>query len=318
MRFTTEVSFSNELQSERCLWEITRRELMTTSRLFVTGLSGGIPFAKNSNKKVRFGIVTDVHFAETDSRTSRYYRESTAKMAECVALMNEEKVDFLIELGDFKDQNYGAIVSEIDSLKNLQIIENEFSKFRGPRYHVLGNHDTDNISKEQFLSCVENTGVKQYSKYYSFDSKGLHFIVLDANYKIDGADYDHGNFHWKDANVPSKELNWLKTDLASTRKQVIVFIHQPLDIQCQQKFVRNATIVRQHLQQSKAVLAVFQGHNHVGHYSNIEGIHYYTLKAMVEGSGEKNNSYAIVEVNNNNQIAVTGYRNALSKKIRET
>ena len=39
------------------------------------------------------------------------------------------------------------------------------------------------------------------------------------------------------------------------------------------------------LHASGKVLAVFQGHHHSGSYSNIAGIHYYTLKALVEGSG---------------------------------
>lgn len=44
-------------------------------------------------------------------------------------------------------------------------------------------------------------------------------------------------------------------------------------------------------------------------------IHYYTLKAMVEGSGEANNSYAIVEVRADNSLTVTGYRNAAGKEM---
>ena len=57
---------------------------------------------------------------------------------------------------------------------------------------------------------------------------------------------------------------------------------------------------------------MFQGHNHAGHYSHIEGIHYYTLKAMVEGTGQENSSYAIVEVDDDHTAVVTGYRWALS------
>jgi hypothetical protein len=38
---------------------------------------------------------------------------------------------------------------------------------------------------------------------------------------------------------------------------------------------------------------------------------------MVEGSGEENNSYAIVEIRENHAITVTGYRRALSKKLEK-
>ena len=59
------------------------------------------------------------------------------------------------------------------------------------------------------------------------------------------------------------------------------------------------------------MLVVFQGHDHRGGHSLIGGIHYYTLKAAVEGSGEENNSYGIVEVRRNGDIVVEGFRKAV-------
>jgi predicted phosphodiesterase len=261
---------------------------------------------------VSFGIVTDAHYADSAPRGTRYYKESLAKMTECVDFMNVKKVDFLIELGDFKDQ--GNPANEKETLTYLEAIEQIFQHFKGPRYHVLGNHGVDNISKEQFLTRVENTEISSLSNYYSFDLKDLHFVVLDANYMADGSDYDHGNFHWTDTNISQKELDWFKNDLAASSKPVIVFVHQQLDGTGNHS-VKNAAEVRQIMQESEKVIAVFQGHNHAGHYSYIEGIHYYTLKAMVEGSGENNNSYAIVEVQDNQNILVTGYRRAMSREL---
>jgi predicted phosphodiesterase len=222
--------------------------------------------------------------------------------------MNNEKADFLIELGDLKDE--GNPAEEHDTLKYLETIEAVLATFNGPRYHVLGNHDVDSISKEQFLARVENTGIAQTSKYYSFDTHGIHFVVLDANHMADGSDYDHGNFHWTDTHIPPVQCDWLKNDLAATSNPVIVFVHQQLDGNTNH-CVKNATDVRHILQESQKVLAAFHGHNHAGHYSHIEGIHYYTLKAVVEGSGEENNAYAIVDVYDD-RIDITGYRKAVS------
>ena len=297
-------------------WIVTRRDFLKASGFVISGLSLGAPFTfageLDSNTRVRFGIVTDAHYADNAPRGTRHYRESIAKMTECVNFMNDKKVDFLLELGDFKDQ--GDPASEIETLNYLEAIEQIFRQFSGPRYHVLGNHDVDSISKEQFLTRVENTGISSLSKYYSFDSNELHFVVLDANYMADGSDYDHGNFNWTDTNISHKELDWLKNDLAASSKPVIVFVHQQLDGKGNHT-VKNAAEVRQIMQESQRVIAVFQGHNHAGHYSYIENIHYYTLKAMVEGSGDKNNSYAIVEVHDNHNIVVTGYRCAMSREL---
>lgn len=299
-------------------WTITRREFLKGSGLVITGLSFGIPLAHAnrifSKTKLSFGIVTDAHYADAEPNGTRHYRESMAKMNECVTLMNDKKVDFLIELGDFKDQ--GEPTTEDATLKYLTAIEKVCGQFKGPRYHVLGNHDVDSISKKQFLARVENTGITKGLTYYSFDAKEFHFVVLDANFKADGSDYDHGNFNWEDTNIPVWQIDWLKEDLASTSKPVIAFVHQQLDV-TGSTGVRNAVKVREVFQESEKVLAVFQGHHHAGHYSQIEGIHYYTLKAMVEGSGEKNNSYAIVDVSIENSIAVTGYRKAVSKNLEK-
>jgi len=226
--------------------------------------------------------------------------------------MNKEKVDFLIELGDLKD--ISQPVSENITLENLDAIEKVFKQFNGPRYHVLGNHDMDCISKEQFLAHIENTDIPKEKKFYSFERNGLHFIVLDANYTSEGLDYGRGNFEWADTNIPQKEIDWLKKDILSSEKPVIVFTHQLLDGDFGPANINNAKKVRQFFENSGKVLAVFQGHMHKGRYRIINKIHYYTLKAMVSGEGKENNSYAIVNVYNDH-INVTGYRKAVDKNI---
>jgi len=261
---------------------------------------------------VRFGIVTDCHYADADTVGSRYYRLSLDKLDECVEAMNEQEVDFLVELGDFKDQDSPPTGQK--TLSYLRAIESVFCKFDGPAYHVLGNHDQDSLSKTQFLTNIENKGINPGSSYYSFDFNGIHIVVLDANYKSDGTDYDRGNFDWTDANIPPVELQWLSRDLATSRGAVIVLVHQLLD-GAGSHYINNAAEVRRILEQSGRVLAVFQGHRHDGGYSLIEGIHYYTLKAVVEGSGPENNSYAIVEVRPDMSITVTGYRKAVGKQL---
>ena len=283
------------------------------SGLALTPLSCNTPFGCGCmGHIVRFGIITDCHYADADTAGKRCYRQSLDKLDECVETMNEQKVDFIVELGDFKDQNSPPI--EQKTLSYLQAVESKFKTFKGPTYHVLGNHDTDSISKMQFLTNVENTGIDTGRSYYSFDFNSVHFVVLDANYKSDGVDYDHGNFDWTDANIPPAELQWLKQDLFASNGAVIVLIHQLLDGKGSH-YVKNAAEVRQIFEQSGRVLAVFQGHYHDGSYSLINGIHYYTLKAMVEGPGPENNSYAIVEVRPNTSIIITGYRKAVNKRL---
>ena len=272
------------------------------------------PFTDRSDRKAQlsFGIVADAHYADEPAQGTRQYRASRLKMAECVACMNAKQVDFLIELGDFKDE--GRPASEEKTLAYLQAIEQVFGQFQGPRYHVLGNHDLDSISKAQFQERVANTGIAKERTYYSFDMYGFHFVVLDANYESDGSDFDHGDYNWQDATVPPPQIDWLQQDLVASPQPVIVFIHQQLDV-TGSTGVTNSAEVRQVLQASKKVLAVFQGHHHPGHYSYIEGIHYYTLKGMIDGAGAQHNAYALVEVFANHNIVITGYRQAVCQTL---
>jgi len=307
------------MKQKKNKWITTRRDFLKTTGGVLIALSTGTLLAQEINTKhkklISFGMLTDPHSADVASKGSRYYKESVSKMTECVELMNDKKVDFLIELGDFKDMD--DTESAENALTYLDSIESVFKKFDGPAYHVIGNHDVDCISKEQFLNRVENTGISKDASYYSFDARDLHFIVLDANYLSDGSDFNSGNYVWTDVNIPEKEINWLKNDLASTSKPVVVFVHELLDGQGD-LYVNNAKEIRQVLQKHQNVLAVFQGHHHVGDFNLINDIYYYTLKAMVEGSGSSNSSYAIVDIYEDYSIAITGYRKAENKNLSYT
>ncbi len=267
---------------------------------------------------VRFGIVTDSHYADRDP-SSRYYRDSIIKLTDTVNTMNAQTVSFLIEIGDFKDQDGTPV--EANTIEYLQIIEAVFQQFDGPLYHVLGNHDMDSISKSQFMAHVDNTGIEPAdSTYYSFDVNGIHFIVLDANYNTASDDdhYDHGNFNWTVSYIPTGEMAWLQQDLADADGPVIVFVHQRMD-GGGSHLMTNSAEVRSVLERSGKVVAAFQGHHHSGGYTNINGIHYYTLKATVEGPYPANNAYAIVEVRPDvGSLIVTGYENAVTLQFTPT
>ncbi|MGD8331993.1 MAG: metallophosphoesterase [Acidobacteriota bacterium] len=290
----------------------TRRDFLQISSL---ALAGWVLPGRRRAQGFRFGMLADPHYADTDARGTRFYRQSLAKVRECVDHLDAEQVDFLIELGDFKDQDEPPV--EADTLRYLATIEAELQRFPGPAYHVLGNHDMDSISKPQFLAAIDNPGVTGDASFYSFDRSDLHFVVLDACFRADGAPYDHGDFDWRDTNIPPTQLDWLAADLtAHAEMPTILFCHQRLDGEGD-VFVNNADEARLLLRRRGNVIAAFHGHDHAGAHSEIDSIHYYTLRAVVEGSGPDNNSYAIVEVTPDG-IAVTGYRRAVTGEFART
>ncbi len=286
--------------------KMNRRQFIKTGSVLVTGLTI-LPSFRFSDSPLRFGWVTDIHYADAEIKWGRYFRESDSKLKEAIDLFNEEKVDFVIETGDFKDQKEPP--EEEKTLGYLRKIEGVLAEFRGPRYHVLGNHDMDSLSKQQFLNEIENTGIEKSQSYYYFERNNIRFVVLDACYTSWGRDYDHHNYSWKDTNIPNKQVRWLKEVLASSTFPVVVFVHQLLDGKGD-LYVNNSKRIRKVMEDSGKVMAVFQGHKHEGDINEINGILYYTLKAMVEGSGKENNSYSIVTIAPSGSIKIEGYRKA--------
>lgn len=260
-----------------------------------------------------FGMVADLHYAERPSLPDepgwRCYNDAPLKLRACIDEMNARKVDFLIELGDFKDM----MPTKEATLKCLDDIEKAIARFNGPRYHVLGNHETDCITKSEFLAHISNAGQKKPLAHYSFSVGKVTFIVLDANYTSKMEDYSPGNFDFRDSNVPPDQVEWLKGVLASAPGPVIVFAHELIDPACPDVFrIKNAAELRAIFEKSGKVRAVFTGHHHVGHSANHNGIFYYTLRAMAQDAYPENNSFAEVTLYDSGRIVVNGFVKAAS------
>lgn len=271
----------------------------------MSGLLGAAQANDPSQKPVlQIGLLTDLHYADKPARGTRIYRETPAKLEEAVQLFNQNKLHFVVCLGDLIDKA-GSVETEIEWLKH---IESLFAKTKAPRHYVLGNHCVSTLTKEEFRA---HTAASKTS-HYSFDSDPFHFVVLDACFTADGSPYGRENFDWKDANLPQAQLDWLRADLATHAKPTIIFAHQRLD-EAGPHSVRNAAAVREILENASRVVAVFQGHSHRNDYQHIAGIHYCTLVAMIEGSGADNNGYALLDVMADCSLRLHGFRQQVDR-----
>jgi alkaline phosphatase len=277
-----------------------RRAFLKSGTLVLgaTSLCSRKLFANYEAPRLRVGLITDLHYADKAPAGTRHYRETLAKLEEAAKQFEQDKPAFVVELGDLIDAADSVDVEQ----RYLKTINREFSAICKDRHYVLGNHCVDTLKKDEFLG-----GVEQENSYYSFDRSGFHFIVLDSCFRGDGEPYGRKNFQWTDANIPTAELEWLEVDLKANDKPVIVFAHQRLDVS-NDHGVKNNANVRKILEASGRVLAVFQGHSHQNDLKEIDGIHYCTLVAMVEGSGAENNGYSLMEIEPNGIIHLTGFR----------
>jgi hypothetical protein len=256
------------------------------------------PLSTAELPSLRFGLITDVHYADRAPVGKRFYRESIAKVREAVAKFREANPAFVVQVGDLIDEA-STVAGEIGHVKT---IEAEFAPLPCGRYHVLGNHDVWTLTKAQFLDAIGRKAA-----HFSFDKGGFHFVVLDACYRADGVPYGAKNNQWDDTDVPADERDWLAQDLKATNQPTVVFIHQRTDF-TDPHAIKSGAAVRQILEDSGRVLAVFQGHQHINDHKEINGIHYVTMMATVDGTGETNNAYALVNLFKNGSITVEGFR----------
>lgn len=259
-------------------------------------------FAADDATRIRVGLVTDLHYADKAPAGTRHYRETLRKLDEAALQFEKDQPTFLVELGDLIDAADSVDVEQ----RYLKTINDEFSSICKDRHYVLGNHCVDTLHKDEFLG-----GVEQDKSYYSFERGDFHFVVLDSCFRSDGEPYGRRNFQWTDANIPAAELEWLQADLQATDKKVIVFAHQRLDVD-NSHGVKNNAKVRELLEASEKVLAVFQGHSHKNDLKELGGIHYCTLVAMVEGAGEDNNGYSLLDIERDGTLHLSGFRKQAS------
>ena len=233
--------------------------LACASLVMMAGLSA---CRTTKEKPVRFAIASDFHAPDIPDGEHR--------VATFIKAANDEKVDFIIELGDF---------CRLDSAS--QVYRDLWNSFPSDKYHVIGNHDMDRYTFEEYTQ-----GMNMPARYYSFDQGDFHFIVLDGNNLFDGKKYTHyarANYYVdakKRAHIDPEQMEWLKKDLAATNKRCILFSHQSIE-----EALNNGAEVRKILEAEnqragfKKVVMAFGGHNHSNYSKEINGITYVQINS---------------------------------------
>jgi predicted MPP superfamily phosphohydrolase len=230
--------------------------LPSTLLSFTPGIS-----SEKKAKKLNFGIVTDVHkdlMPDADKRLESFIHQA-----------QERDVDFIIQMGDF-------CMAETKNKHFLKIWE----QFKGPKYHILGNHDMDRHTKTEMLDFW---GMPK--TYYSYDFGGYHFIVLDANFLFqDGKfiDYKNANFYVDSkvrTYIDNEQIEWFKADLENTKLPTVIFSHQSL--WHYQWGVKNRLVLQKIMEaQSEKVICCLNGHNHLDYHHHQNGIDYLEINSM--------------------------------------
>jgi hypothetical protein len=117
---------------------------------------------------------------------------------------------------------------------------------------------------------------------YSQDNDGVHFSILRT--------IEHRG---ERIELPAEQIQWLKRDLAATTLPCIVLMHHPaseMRLEGNRWFEKRPNLcrvverraLRDVIEKSGKVLAVFNGHVHWNHLDVIAGIPYVTLQSLIE------------------------------------
>ena len=249
--------------------------ILVISLLTIYGCNPAIKEKKGSNSNgFTFAFLTDIHLQPELDAVEGYQK--------AIDTINTLKPDFVLTGGDLVmdalDQTYGRV----DSLYRLY--EEVTGGFQMPVYNTIGNHEVYGWHREEAgLEDHPEFGKKMYEKrlgrrYYSFDHKGWHFMVLDAVYRSEGGNYI--------GRIDNTQIEWLKEDLQKTGKEtpIAVSVHIPF-ITSQTQLTRGA------LAPNPPSLVINNAREVLLHFRE------YNLKLVLQG-----HLHYLEDINVNNQV----------------
>jgi manganese-dependent ADP-ribose/CDP-alcohol diphosphatase len=267
-----------------------------------------------------FGLISDVQYADIPDGRSflgvpRYYRHSFLVLQRAVKEWNtHQKHKFVINLGDIVD----GFCPKDQSIHAVKKVVDEFGMFRGPVYHMVGNHCLYNLPRSTLLPLLKIQTLDGCA-YYDFSPvPEYRFVVLDS--------YDISAIGWpqdhpktleamkllreknpnKDKNSPTnmvglerrflmfnggvgkEQMKWLDgvlQDATNLKQKVVVACHLPLDpcASSEEALLWNCDEVMDLIHRYNCVKVVLAGHDHKGGYSiDSHGVHHRTLEAALE------------------------------------
>ena len=218
-------------------------------------------------QKVKFSVFSDLHITEF------FTSDGVDRLNAILDRAKKENVDFIIDCGD--------LCSPVDYPEVLE----KYNNFEIPTYHVLGNHDLDNLTPEEAAKAFNMP-----HEYYYFDKNGFRFIVLNENYcRVDGVDipYSCGNYYklnpYRDY-ISNEQLVWLEETVMSSPYPMVVFSHGGLQREdTEAEAVKNRedvqNIFRQAHKNGKRILMCLSGHFHVDYMRIYEHVCYFDVNS---------------------------------------
>ncbi len=265
---------------------INRRMFLKTAG--VAAIAGTLPVslvkvafgAKKSGQDFTFGYISDAHIQQI--KGNKFVRNWDMGLIRAVREANllQPRPDFFF---------FGGDLAQLGKKEELDHGMEILSALRGKLRHVIGEHD-------YYLDLGKYWQEKIGPLYYSFDHKGVHFIVLNSILTYD----KWTNEKWPTAMdrmlamarldnpqgspfmVGNAQREWLKKDLKKVNKNtpIVMCSHSPI-----QKIFKNWNFWTDDAEQVQSLLKPFEkvtviyGHVHQIQYNQIGNISFHAVMA---------------------------------------
>jgi predicted phosphodiesterase len=239
---------------------------------------------------LKIGLIADIQYCNCESAGAREYTKSLVKLDEAVQVINQEKADLTVEVGDMIDRDFASFDPVFKKLNNLT------AKW----IFVPGNHDfnvPDSLKKTVFKMIGSKKG------YHAEVVKGIRLLYLNGfensviAWSKETKDYKENKDRLKrlekakaknasdwNGGLGKKQLEWVKSEVEKANQlnqKLIVFGHQPIVPGEEHSLWDSKKLIE--------ALAAFQhqvlyicGHKHSGGDHTIGNTWIINLKGMVE------------------------------------
>ena len=204
---------------------MTRRVFLGTMAAGFATVAGGSwrkivrPALGSGKGSVCLVFYTDVH--------ARTEWETPAAMARAAYLINAQNADLVIAGGDLITEGFESSAPE--AAPRWDAYMKMHHAIKGDLFPVIGNNDlVAAIPKEGTPAAKDPKAIYRAKMgldrtYYSFDTVGYHFVMLDS-VQVTGDRYRFRGMIWPE------ELEWLKQDLSKVPRStpIVLAMHIPI------------------------------------------------------------------------------------------
>jgi predicted phosphodiesterase len=247
--------------------DYSRRDFMKLAGLgglvLASGLPGCTSFGQAGAGTADFSFVqlSDTHWGFDNPK---FNPDSRGTLRKAITAVNslEQKPDFLVFTGD--------LIHTTDDPRERRQRLTEFrdisAELNVPKIYCLsGENDASLDRGEAYLEVIGG------ELHYTFDHKGVHFIVLD-------------NTSDPSTILGAKQLAWLKSDLALQKVDapIVVFAHRPLfALAPQWDWATRDGMAAVDLLMPFHNVTVFYGHIHTEHHFRTGHIEHHAAKGLM-------------------------------------